>query len=93
MQPSEAESHAILAEIREKEKRWTDAIAHWEQVANLRVLEPTGLLKLTAAQIHEKQWDKARESLRKLQMRSWPPRFSDVENQIRKLEEKLARKE
>jgi hypothetical protein len=57
------------------------------------VLEPTGLLKLTAAQIHEKQWDKARESLRKLQMRSWPPRFSDVENQIRKLEEKLARKE
>ena len=34
--PAEAESHALLAEVREKQDRWPEAIAHWEQVARLR---------------------------------------------------------
>ncbi len=92
MLPTESESHALLAEIREKQNRWPESIAHWEQVARTRALEPTGLLKLAAAQIHEKQWDHARQSLRKLDTRTWPPRFGDIRSEVRKLEEKLPRK-
>jgi tetratricopeptide (TPR) repeat protein len=89
--PAESESHALLAEVREKQNRWSDAIFHWEQVARLRALEPTGLLKLAAAQIHEKQWDQASQTLKKLEGRSWPPRFGDVRSQVRSLQEQLAK--
>jgi predicted Zn-dependent protease len=89
MQPTESESHALLAEVREKQNRWGEAIEQWEQVARIRALEPTGLLKLAAAQIHEKQWDAAHDSLRKLTARSWPPRFNDVPQQIRMLEAQM----
>jgi hypothetical protein len=60
-------------------------------VARIRVLEPTGLLKLAAAQIHEQQWDQARETLRKLNSRTWPARFGNVENEIGKLDEQVRR--
>ncbi len=88
--PTEAESHALLAEVRQKQDRWLDAIFQWEQVARLRALEPTGLLKLADAQIHLKQWDQAQETLRKLDARSWPPHFGDVHGQVRTLAERLA---
>jgi tetratricopeptide (TPR) repeat protein len=91
VQPNESESHTLLAEIREKQNRWPEAIQHWEQVSRLRALEPTGLLKLAAAQIHEKQWDHARETLRKLDSRTWPPRFGDVHQQVRKLENQISK--
>jgi tetratricopeptide (TPR) repeat protein len=91
MLPTESESHALLAEIREKQDRWTDAIHHWQQVAHLRALEPTGLLKLAAAQIHQKQWDQARETLRQLDSRTWPPHFGDVPAQVRELRERMAK--
>ncbi len=91
MLPSESESHALLAEIREHQGRWTDALTHWRQVAQLRALEPTGLLRPTAAQLHEKQWDQARESLHQLEIRNWPPRFGDVSHQVRTLREQLPR--
>ena len=68
-------------------------MTHWKQVARLRSLEPTGLLKLAAAQIHEKQWDQARESLRKLDVRTWPQRFGDVHREVRKLEERLVKEQ
>lgn len=83
--PTESESHALLATIREKQNRWKDAIEHWEQVARLHSLEPTGLLRLAAAQIHEKQWDKARETLRQLDTRTWPARFGNVQQQVDRL--------
>jgi tetratricopeptide (TPR) repeat protein len=51
--PAEAESHQLLAEIRERQNRWADAILQWEQVARIRSLEPTGLLGLCSALIHE----------------------------------------
>jgi hypothetical protein len=60
-------------------------------VARLRALEPTGLLKLAAAQIHEKEWAQARQTLHKLDVRSWPPRFSDVRRQVDLLKEQLAK--
>jgi hypothetical protein len=60
-------------------------------VARIRALEPTGLLKVAAVQIRQKQWDDAAETLRKLNVRSWPPRFSDVQHQVRQLEEQVAK--
>ncbi len=31
--PNEAENHAAMAELRQKQNRWDEAISHWEQVA------------------------------------------------------------
>jgi Flp pilus assembly protein TadD len=87
--PSESESHALLAEIRQKQNRWPEAIVQWEQVARIRALEPTGLLRLAAAQVHEQQFPAARETLKKLDTTPWPPRFGDVHNQVRELERQM----
>ena len=89
LSPNESEGHAMLAEIREKQNRWPEAISHWERVAQIRVLEPTGLLKLAEAQIHEKSWTKAGESLRKLRNQKWPERFDKAMSQTRDLEKRL----
>jgi len=89
MLPNESESHTMLAEIREKQNRWQDAIAHWERVAKIRTLEPTGLLKLAAAQIHERNWESASKTLKTLRTQSWPSRFNDVQQQTLALEIKL----
>lgn len=58
-------------------------------MAEVRALEPTGLLKLAAAQIELKSWDAAAKTVRKLRTQSWPPRFNEVEKQTRELETKL----
>jgi tetratricopeptide (TPR) repeat protein len=89
--PSESESHALLAEIREKENRWGEAIGQWQQVARIRALEPTGLLRLAAAQIHQKQWREAAETVGRLRVRSWPTRFGNVVEQVRQLEGQIER--
>ncbi|QVL34171.1 hypothetical protein KIH39_09760 [Telmatocola sphagniphila] len=81
MQPNESECHTLLAEIREKQDRWTEAIEHWQKVAKLRSLEPTGLLKLANAQIHEKAWSAATQTLQKIRSQSWPDRFNNVQVQ------------
>ena len=89
MLPQESESHTVLAGIREQQGRWPEAIVQWEQVARIRDLEPTGLLKLAAAQIHERKWDAAKETLRRLSQKTWPERFGDVTTQIGTLEEQV----
>jgi hypothetical protein len=86
---SEAGSHTLLAEIREGQKRWSEAIDQWRQVARLQALEPTGLLRLAAAQLHEKQWDAARETVARLRTTAWPPRFGNVDYQIQELERRI----
>jgi len=89
--PNESEGHAALAEIRQYQDRWSDAVVHWQQVARIRSLEPTGLLKLAEAQVHEKQWDDAAHSIRKLRSRTWPQRFGDVDGKARELERQIER--
>lgn len=89
MLPNETESHTALAEVRQEQNRWDDAIRHWERVVTLRALEPTGLLKLAAAQIHQKQRDAARDTVKKLHQTPWPPRFGTVDQETRDLEQKL----
>ncbi len=87
--PSESESHQKLAEVRQEQGRWPEAIEQWEQVARLRALEPTGLLKLGEAQVRLERWDDLAETIRKLRAKGWPSRFNDVDSQIRELERKL----
>ncbi len=89
MLANESESHTLLAELREKQNRWQEAIVHWERVAKIRSLEPTGFLKLASAQIHERAWDSAAKTLRTLRSQSWPDRFSNVQQQTRELEKNL----
>jgi Flp pilus assembly protein TadD len=87
--PNESEGHAMLAQIRQQQDRWDEAIAHWEQVARIRELEPTGLLNLAEAQVHVKQWQAAGATVRRLRQRTWPERFRDVESKIRQLERQI----
>lgn len=76
--PNESEGHAMLADIRQSQDRWPEAITEWQRVAGIRSLEPTGLLNLAKAQAHEKQWAAARASAKKLLAKEWPSRFGDV---------------
>jgi predicted negative regulator of RcsB-dependent stress response len=46
-------------------------------------------LKLAEAQIHQKQFDGAKDTLKTLRATMWPSRFTDVDNQIRNLENQL----
>ncbi len=89
MLPHESEGHAALAEIRQAQDRWSDAADHWREVARIRALEPTGLVRLAEAQIHLKQWDESRTTLRKLETTDWPSRFGDVAGQVRQLERQM----
>lgn len=54
-------------------------------MAEIRSIEPAGLLGLAKAQIHLKQWAAAAETLDKLTARGWPPRFGSVESQVQQL--------
>lgn len=87
--PNEAETHSMMAEIRQVQDRWSEAIPHWQQVAELRKLEPTGLLKLANVQLHLKQYQAAKETVQKLKKTEWPNRFANVVNETRQLEERL----
>ena len=53
------------------------------------LLEPTGLLGLAQALIHEHRGDEAAEALAKLKQTSWPARFGKVSDQVRLLEQQL----
>ncbi|MBI2195349.1 MAG: hypothetical protein HYU36_25490 [Planctomycetes bacterium] len=89
MLPQESESHAMLAEIRQVQNRWPDAIVQWEQVARIRSIEPTGHLKLAEALIHEKRWKEAKETVKTLLGKTWPQRFGDVHAQAMQLGERI----
>ncbi len=91
--PVEAESHQLLAELRQRQDRWADAVVQWEQVARIRSLEPTGLLGLADALIHERRWAEAADVLTKLKKKDWPARFDipfgTLRGKIRSLEQRL----
>ena len=87
--PREAEHHQALAEFRESQDRWDEAIDHWQHVARLRSLEPNGLLKLAAAQVHEKKWNDARGTIKKLTQKVWPERFRSLDRDIQNLRKQL----
>lgn len=83
--PTEAESHQLLAEIRQKQDRWEDAIPHWRQVAEIRSLEPTGLMGLANAQLQAGKKDQARHTIDRLVEKNWPQRFRNIHEQAKRL--------
>jgi tetratricopeptide (TPR) repeat protein len=83
--PEEAENHQAAAELRQKQGRWKEAIDQWREVAELRRLEPTGLLGLAAAQVHQRQWTDAQATLEKLEQTEWPIRFQSELQKVRDL--------
>jgi tetratricopeptide (TPR) repeat protein/outer membrane lipoprotein-sorting protein len=87
--PNESESHILLAEIRQNQNRWSEAADNWQQVAKLRSLEPTGLLKLAESQIHLRQWNAAEKTLRQLESTGWPSRFGDVYGQAAQMRRQI----
>jgi tetratricopeptide (TPR) repeat protein len=87
--PQEAESHTMLAEIRQGQDRWADAAVHWQRVAKLRELEPTGLINLATIQIQLEQWQAARATLQQIKSRQWPERFDSVLEDVERLEREL----
>ena len=87
--PTEYEGHAMLAELREVQERWDEAIRHWRIAAENRTLEPTGLLKLCAAQVRAKRWGDARDTANRVLPRVWPERFGDVHGQARRMLEQI----
>ena len=89
MLPNESEGHTMLAEIRQGQGEWQAAIHHWRQVARIRALEPTGLLKLAEAQIHEKLWGAATKTVDVLRAKDWPSRFGNVHNQAEQLKNRV----
>ena len=89
--PSESESHTMLAEIRERQGHWDYAAVHWRHVVRIRSLEPTGHLRLAAAQIKLEQWDEARLTVDTLLKRDWPERFGDVQREARTLAKQIDR--
>jgi hypothetical protein len=88
--PQEAGHQSALAERRQAQGRWTEAIDHWRHVVRLRTKEPDGLLKLAAAQVHERRWVDAEETVRKLNATAWPARFGDLPGQILHLQQQIA---
>ncbi len=84
-QPLEAAGHQALAELRQNQERWEEAIPHWLRVAELRELEPTGLLGLAKAQIHLNQTEAAKQTVDRLLAKTWPEGFGNVHDQARNL--------
>ncbi len=83
VQPLEAESHQLLAEIRERQDRWDDAIVQWRHVARIRALEPEGLISLAEALIHERRWAEAAEVAARLKQTAWPVRADSSPEDLR----------
>ena len=87
--PEESESHRLLAQVREGQARWPEAIVQWEQVVRIRTEEPEGYLGLANALVHGKSYFRAGQVLAKLLSKKWPSHFGDVHNQARELMKRL----
>lgn len=89
MKPNEADSHTRLAEIRQRQDRWDAAIDHWKHVVRIRSLEPTGLVGLITAEIHEQRFADARRNVKKLAETDWPQRFGSVQSHVDRFRRQL----
>ena len=67
----------MLGELRETQERWDDAILHWEQVAEIRRTEPTGLTRVGRAQLAAERWADLTDTIRRLRETKFEARFGD----------------
>jgi len=85
--PHESAGHLQLAEVREKQRRWTDAAHHWREVMRIRTKEPTGYIRLVKVLIRSGKLDEAQPVIETLRRTTWPDRFSNVAKEIRQIEQ------
>jgi tetratricopeptide (TPR) repeat protein len=83
--PNESEFQASLAEVRQNQNRWEDALPHWRHVIRIRTNEPAGYFGLARALIRLRHWDEAREIVDEIMAKDWPERFGDVHETGRSL--------
>ncbi len=79
--PGETEGITLLAQERETQKRWEEALEQWQQVAQLRKLEPIGLLNMARVQLQLEQKEAAAETVKQIEARTWPQHFQQQLNQ------------
>ena len=84
-QPNEAAAQGALAEVRERQGRFSDAATHWSQVVRVRSDEPQGYIGLARALLRAGR--SAAEPLEALRTREWEERFdAQVKEALRELE-------
>jgi tetratricopeptide (TPR) repeat protein len=87
--PGETEGHVKLAETREEQQRLEEALEQWQTVAELRKLEPIGLLNIARVQLALNQKAAATETLKQLDDRTWPEHFQEeLKKQLPELRKK-----
>ena len=85
--PNEAEHHEELAKIRGRQKKYAAAVLHWQRVAELRSLEPNGMINLAKAQLLNDQAGTAEKTMDQVRKREWPSRFDDdIQNAVREFD-------
>lgn len=87
--PNESESHAALANIRQRQNRWAEAAQEWQQVIRIRTKEPTGYLGLAESLIQLKRTSEAKKVLAEVLKTDWPSHFGDVKSHVQELENRL----
>ena len=87
--PHEAENQAAMAELRQKQSRWNEAISHWEEAAELRRLEPTNLVKLARSRDSCQAMGRGPPIDPQTEKTEWPSRFNTIESDIRRLQDQL----
>ena len=91
VKPNEAESHRLLAQLRERQRRYPAAVVQWQQVIRVRSREPEGWLGLGHAQLKAGQRDGVRKTVDHLLKTSWDKRFGDVHSKARRLGQMVQR--
>ena len=84
-QPNEAESHRLLANYRERQRRFGDAVIQWAQVVRVRTDEPDGWLALAQAQVRAGDRNAAVKTLEQVIDNKWDQRFGDVKKRALRL--------
>jgi len=89
VKPNEAAGHRRLAEHRDRQKRFKEAVEQWRQVVRCRAEEPDGWLELARSQIRAGDPGAARKTLDHLMTEKWEKRFGDVKAQAARLLEQV----
>ena len=77
-----------LAEFRQNQDRWHEAVDEWMQVAQLHPAQPTGLIGLCMRSAFE-DWEGLRKTLGTLKADQWPAEFASEVKEAETLRKQL----
>ena len=84
-EPNSAEGHRRLAVVREKQRRFPEAVVQWQEVVRVRSFESEGWFGLAEAQIRAGDQTAAHLTLETILAKDWPERSRDVRNRASQL--------